>query len=287
MPKDLSTATNLARLLRLNFEVLDAQADRRIRDRRFSYFDGVAVKLFYHSVTAYRLFGGSTRVDVPSLADLQLNFIDWPSLQVIARACTETYIAFHFVFVQPAKDRDLAEFRYNAWMLAGFRRRELTPAWGSEAVSQLGRDKKSIAGHRRRIQKTDAFSRLGNRDQDAVLKGLNWHPRVSLSAICDGVFGPTWGRPLYMFMSSHAHTDGLSAVQVHDVATDLQKQRRMGESALYTIAVVLARLTKDMASMWVKSRKVYANHLYRDLNEVYATFGEADPASFLKELEDD
>jgi hypothetical protein len=44
-----------------------------------------------------------------------------------------------------------------------------------------------------------------------------------------------------------------------------------------TIAVVLAQMSKALASKWVKPRKAYNSHIFRKLNETYAGFLDIDP----------
>jgi hypothetical protein len=225
----LSTKANVARLLKLNYDVVEALAGKSVKDRWLVYTNGIATKLFSHAVSAYQLFVDGTSLNVPEL-NLSVKFIDWPSIEVLARACTETYIAYRYVYVDPGDNSDLAEFRFHAWMLAGFSKRESFPVIGGEAKAQLESDKKSNARHRRRMQQTATFQGLKKGQQQVALEGMNWHPDKSLSAICEEVFGPTWGRPLYRFMSSHAHSDGLSAVQVQQTQ-DHKKQEEMAESA--------------------------------------------------------
>jgi hypothetical protein len=283
----LDTESDLARLLRINFDVVQALEGKKLPPgSRLIYTEALAWKLFGHATTAFHLWRDRTTLDIPGLEFLKqspnapaINFVDWTSIQVLARACTEVLLAFNYVYVQP-KDADEAEFRYLAWMLAGFSQRESFPVMTDEGKKQVAVDRRVNAKLRRQIERTAAFQALpedGRRLKEQVLQGRNWHPDKTLSAMCEDVFGPIWGRHLYSFMSSHAHSDALSAVQVFQTS---DKAKELGEAALITVSITLARMTAGYAGIWVASRKVYDKHQYRELNDFYLKFAETDPSVF-------
>ena len=262
----------LASLLRLNNDVLQALKGKKVRDQRLVYSEGLTLKLFGHAVTALHLTLNRTNLRLPGL-DLDVDFVDWASIQVLARASTEVILAFEYVFRDPTTE-DEAEFRYLAWMLAGFVQRESFPVQTPEGKKQVEIDIKKNAETRQRIQKTMAFQALTERQQKAVLKGRDWHPGKTLAAMCEDVFGTIWGRSLYGFMSSHAHSDALSAVQI------LQTGKRaldLARPSLLTIAIAVARMSEGFAEKWVAARKVYKAHPHRELNEAYLRFRDFDP----------
>lgn len=273
-PIGLNIEEELGCLLRVNYDVVQALVGKKPEDQRLQYSEGLALKLFGHAITALHLTRNRTNIRPPCF-DFDVNFVDWASIQVLARASTEVVLAFDYVFRNPVGE-DEAEFRYFAWMLAGFVKRESFPVQTAEGKQQIAKDAKMNAQMRGRIQKSIAFQALTKGQQKGVLEGRDWHPGKTLSAMCEDVFGKTWGRPLYSFMSSHAHADALSSVQIKQTGDNAL---RLARYPLLTIAFAVARMSESYAAMWVRARKVYKAHAYRELNESYLQFRDFHPES--------
>lgn len=137
-PRGLTIEEDLASLLRLNYDLVEALVGKKLRDKRLRYSEGLAWKLFSHAATALHLVQNGTKPDIP---DLEIDLVDWASIQVLARACTEAAIAFDYVFCRPVTE-DEAEFRYFAWMLAGFVKRESFPVQTAAGRKQVAKDVK-------------------------------------------------------------------------------------------------------------------------------------------------
>ena len=262
------------RLLALNYAVVAALRDKKPRDREFVYTDALASKLFLHAVTAFNLWSEGTRLRIPGV-DSAVDFVDWSSVDVLARACIETYIAFHYVYVEPVTD-DEFQFRFNAWMLGGFTKRESFPVFTDEGKTQIAIDAKVNEKHRKRIQRTTRFHGLSRRQQREALAGRNWHPGATLSTLTGEIFGPKWGPALYAFVSSYAHSDALSAVQIQQTRSK-EKASELAKASVTVIAVVVALMTEAYAKRFVAARKALRDHPDRALNEMYASFARYAP----------
>ena len=108
------------RLLALNYAVADATTKKRVKDPEFVYADTFARKVFQHAASAFMLWRQAARVRVTGI-DNPLDLTrDWPSMEVLARACLETFLAFHYIYIEPETDQDEFQFRYHSWMVAGF-----------------------------------------------------------------------------------------------------------------------------------------------------------------------
>jgi hypothetical protein len=273
----------MRRLLRINYDVVQSLMRKKLKAGELMYIEGLALKLFGHAASSFALWRDGTRLGVPEFDFLKkpgdqygINFVDWSSAEVLARACVEVVIAFNYVYVQPT-NADEADFRCLAWMLAGFKKRETFPVQSPEGIKRVAIDAKVNARQTAQIQKTGVFKALPARVQKQVLQGRDWHPDKTLSALCEDVFGLIWGRSLYAFMSSHAHSDGLSAVQVLGTGT---QSKALARTALIAVSIALAHMTAGYASKWVVARKVYKSHPYRDLNEFYISFAGYAPSAF-------
>jgi hypothetical protein len=259
------------KLLALNYAVVEACYKKKVRDVEFVYADTLARKLFQHSVTAFALWTQHTRATIEGI-DGEVHLPDWPSIQVLARACVETYLTFHYLYIDP-KTQDEFEFRYCAWMLAGFTRRESFPTITEHGLQQIARDRVANERYRRRIRKTAYFQRLKSRTQERVLAGHNWHPGNTMSSMAARIFGPQWGQALYGFMCSYAHSDALAAVQMKQCRS-AEEAEHFADAAMSLIAPTLARMTADYAGKFVKARKVLAEHPYREFNQAYAALSQ-------------
>jgi hypothetical protein len=259
----------------VNYAVVDSLWKKKPKDVEFVYADTLARKLLQHSLSAYVLWTRHTRATIPGVQG-EIELLDWPSIEVLARACTETYLAFHYLYID-AKSDDEFQFRYCAWMLAGFTKRESFPTITEKGLQQVARDAKANEKNRRRIQTTARFQGLKPRAQRWVLEGRGWHPETTLSSMAKRIYGPQWGSFLYSLMSSHAHSDALSAVQIKQ-SQDPESVQHLADAAISQIGLVLARMTADYADKFVKAGKTLAQHPYRKLNEAYANFGQDFPA---------
>jgi len=257
------------RLLALNYAVGDATAKKRVRDSEFVYPDTSARKVFQHAASAFTLWGQATQVRVTGIDNPLDLRCDWPSMEVLARACLETFLAFHYIYIEPETDQDEFQFRYHSWMVEGFAKRESFPDVPEEHKKQVANDARALEQHRRRTRKTRHFQRLKPAVQKRVLAGRNWPPGVTLSAMAERVFGTGWGRAVYSYMCSHAHSDALSIVQMKQ-AVSREDAMRMADVTMTKIALVLAHMTASYAAKFVKARKVLASHPDRELNDMYA-----------------
>jgi hypothetical protein len=262
------------KLLVVNLAVVDALTGKKARDPGFVYADILARKLFQHSLTAFALWTRHTKAAITDMGG-EIEVLDWPSIQVLARACVETYLTFHYLYIDP-KSQDEFEFRYCAWMLAGFTRRESFPTITERGLQQIARDRVANEKYRRRIRKTAHFQRLKSRTQERVLAGHDWHPGNTMSSMAARVFGPQWGQALYGWMCSYAHSDALAAVQMKQCRSP-EEAERFADGAVSLIAPTLARMTSDYAGKFVKARKVLAKHPYREFNKAYAALSQALP----------
>jgi hypothetical protein len=261
------------RLLALNYAVGDATAKKKVKDPEFVYADTFARKVFQHAASAFMLWRQAAHIRVTGI-DNPLDLTrDWPSMEVLARACLETFLAFHYIYIEPETDQDEFQFRYHSWMVAGFARRETFPYVPEEHEKQVANDAGALEQHRRRIRKTRHFQSLKPGVQERVLAGLNWRPGVTLSAMAERVFGTELGRAVYSYMCSHAHSDALSVVQMKQ-AVSREDAMTMADATMSKIALVLAHMTASYAAKFVKARKVLASHPDRRLNDMYANLAQ-------------
>jgi len=87
----------------------------RLRDA-----EGLGVKFYFHSVSILYLSRGTIIKDFPLG---EINYVDFASINVVARTAFEAFLTFNHVFAAP-KTNQLRNFRYWAWLLSGLCERQ-------------------------------------------------------------------------------------------------------------------------------------------------------------------
>ena len=97
-------------LLRIFSLIVDSNAGTPIlgQDRRLADAEGLAVKCFFHSASAFYLQRGT------NLPEIKAHFNDPASINVLTRAALESALTFSYVFASPANDAE-RDFRYHSW----------------------------------------------------------------------------------------------------------------------------------------------------------------------------
>jgi hypothetical protein len=262
----------LRRLIQLNFDVGGA-GQAALRDRDWKYIETLALKVARHAASAYWLAQAGTRLSPDQPGDM-----DWPSIQVLCRACVEAFLTLDYLYID-ASDRDIAEFRYCSWMIAGFVGRQSYPVLDERGQAQLRLDVKFLDRTRRRLRKNNTFSSLKPKHQKKVIEGRKWPVDTTLTQLARKAFGPELGGAIYSYLSAHAHSTALSAVQVRD-NTGSEQERDMADGALWLVGQVVAKTTAAYASRFVYARKALEKHPDKWLNDIWTTVSEVPLEAF-------
>ena len=119
--------TEYQRMLESLIEVTEANKGVAAgHDDRILDAEGLALKFVFHAASALYLYRSTT---VPEIG---ASFFDPGSVNVLCRAALETFLVFHYVFVEPQLDDD-RDCRYIGWVLAGYLERQKLPVWSAEA----------------------------------------------------------------------------------------------------------------------------------------------------------
>jgi len=252
-------------LLGLLIQLGESLKGRQAPDQRFVDGEPLAGKVVCHACSVLLLSRGTRLDDIPGG---RVNFLDYASMLVLARALLESVWAFHQVFVEPETDDERA-FRYCCWTLAGFVQREGFPATTDPGKEQLVRDREANARYREELESTEAFGRLSPGDKKKVLDGKLWR----LERLTDraGAFlGNTYGPAIYAWLSSYQHADALSATQIRTAAED-KGQRQMADIALRLVAISLGQMVEAYLRLWPHLKEVPSRYPKTEtLVEIYA-----------------
>ncbi|MBI3766881.1 MAG: hypothetical protein HY271_00125 [Deltaproteobacteria bacterium] len=205
----------------------------------------LATKLFFHLASLLYLRPG-TRFE--ELAGIEVHFFDFASSAVLARACFETYLAFHFIFISPSS-ADQRHLRYLVWTLGGLLDRQRVTPFTDYGRQRLEEEKKQIEALRTQIQQSPAYADLAHERQKDARRG-KWRFEKSwadLAVIAGG--SQRYFVGLYAYLSSYAHSGYLSALQVGQ-AQDKQVQLQLGQMYVGIGLTIMSYFLTDYASLF-------------------------------------
>ena len=102
--------------------------------------EALAMKLFFHLGSSFQLQEGTT---LPEIAGVTPHYIDFPSVSTLTRAAFETYLCFHYIFIQP-NSLEEKSFRHDIWELGGFLDRQRFTVTTPEGRAKLEEEKKVV-----------------------------------------------------------------------------------------------------------------------------------------------
>jgi len=174
-------------------------------------------KFILHSSTLERmLLGSDVTFSIFTTEGNTKRIHDIPSIHVIQRAQFEALLMYHFIYVNP-HDKNEKILRYSLWKYTSHLKvQELNL---SKRVSQSDRDanQKIIDQLKTEIQNNPRFQLLSPKQQKRILKQgeeklfKGWSDIMKETGFTDAHM---LSSDLYHLLSSHAHSFGLSAMDV-------------------------------------------------------------------------
>ncbi len=210
----------------------------------------LAVKLFKQACSV-RVVVNATQLDFQD--GKQIVFVDHSSATILARACLETFIVFHWIF--QSKDPALRRFRHGVWRLGGLMDRLKLHPSTEQARDAIRRTRLQAA---EQIAEIEASPYLGDyRPEQAkrLLKG-NW--RVGWSWTDEAVragFHKKYFQNVYSHFCGYAHSSYISSMQMGE-AQSVEDQRMLALVALQTSVHVMARAVAFYAELFPRGRAV-------------------------------
>ena len=232
-------------LLSLLIDVVEANKgvvagdDDRVLDA-----EGLALKFVFHAASALYLYRST------SLPELHARFFDAGSVNVVSRAALETFLVFHYVFVEPASDQD-RDYRYGAWVLARCLERQRFPVWSAEVRAALEHEARLIGPFTDRLKANGTFAGLSPGHQKKVLKGewklLSWTEIARSAGLHD-----INAKAAYSYLCGYAHAGNLSILQLRQ-ADSSEAQRSLCASSMNLVLIAMANLVKSDRALFPKA----------------------------------
>ncbi|KWS24566.1 hypothetical protein AL062_12990 [Pseudomonas syringae pv. syringae] len=195
----------------------------------------LAMKLFKQSCSV-RMIANPTSLDF--CGGSTVAFIDHSSVTILARACFETYVAFHWIFESP--DPSMRKFRHGAWRLGGLiERLKLHPST-PEGRDVLRKTRLQAAELKAELESSEHLSTYSDKHSKRLLAG-DW--RIGWSWTSEAIrsgFHEKYIQNLYSHFSGYAHSSYISSMQMSQ-AQSLEDQHRLATAPLQACIHVLAR----------------------------------------------
>ncbi len=146
--------------------------------------------------------------------ELKAKFLDISGLYILLRAQLENFLIFDFIYCQP-KTEDEIQFRYYNWIYSGLISRNEYYHKGEFLKEKKLKDQEEIRLFRKKITESDYFKKFtANQQKQIIEKGEprlfnGWNKLMDFSKI-----HADHSKSLYNLLSAHAHTTGLSIMNL-------------------------------------------------------------------------
>lgn len=242
--EDFGTLTELfARMIEAQRSQVLSSADAWMNDAQI-----LAVKLFKQACSV-RLILDPTQLDFHDGS--QIVFVDHSSATILARACLETFIVFHWIF--QSRDPALRRFRHGVWRLGGLRDRLKLHPSTDQARDALKVTQLQAADQIAEIESSPFLASYSPDQIKRLMKG-DW--RVGWSWTDEAVragFSKKYFQNVYSHSCGYAHTSYISSMQMGQ-AQSIEDQRMLGSVALQTCVHVMARAIAFYAELFPQGR---------------------------------
>ncbi len=159
------------------------------------------------------------------------------------------------VFFEPVTD-DEKEYCHALWLLSGLVLREKPPITG-ELEEEYKEARKEIQEIRERLKRTQVFQSLTPKQQKRILEGKRQRDWERLAR--NAGFGERTIRQIYGYLSSYAHADGLSGIQLITAKTQ-NEQIKFIETQMTITMMILSKMILDYMNRFTESDKMAKAH---------------------------
>ena len=239
------------RLLETLIKVAEANKDTALgEDDRFLEAEGLCKKFIGHTASVLYLFRSTT---LPDVTDRCISFFDAGSINVLSRAALESFLVFHYVFIEPQLDNE-KDFRYYSWRYASYIDKQKFPSRTEEGKRQITDEKKTIDDLKEKINNNSFFKQLDEKKKEKLLNGqwrLKFWKEIGMSAGLSEILA----KQFYGHLCAYAHSGCQSAQQVGNAET-AETQKAICIATMKLIMIVMANMIKAYCQMFVKSNDV-------------------------------
>lgn len=225
-------------MIYLNQEMADT--GHAIKDwEKFS--ETLLMKFFFHGLTLHQIYSGLTLSSVYFGKEINgKSYIDIPSGRAVLRSMFETFLMYHYIYVNP-EDGNVKELRYYSWIYTGLLHRQEFPSKTDFAKTQRKRDQQEMERLKEIIKTLPAYGQLTPKQQVSLLKEGSAKTFTHWNKIMEET-GFSKNNPfvtIYTMLSMYAHSEGLSAIQLNQSVSDPRFQTDQAKIDIHNAQVVV------------------------------------------------
>lgn len=254
-------------LLKIFLEIVEASKDIPPgEDNRILDAEGLALKFYSHACSFLHLFR-STKVP-----ELKIDFFDVGSINVIGRAILESFLVFHYIFID-SENIDQQTFRYQCWQYYDLMEQQSFPVQSPQGMQKMASIRNMIDELKTKIESNLNYNSLTQKQKNKLIAGKNWRfkgwKEIALSAGLSNVHADSF----YAYLCSYAHAGSLSVLQQRQAFSANDQQSLVG-ATMGMAMISLAYMAKDYCLYFPKSNNVLnANEEYMALIQVWFNIG--------------
>ncbi len=215
--------------------------------------ESLIIKFYFHGLSICQLSKGfkikSNFFETESF--IKHDFIDISSILTIGRAQMESFLMYQHLYINDSNE-DEQKLRYYTWLYTALLQRINLPKGKNFDNAQLDPSIKELEEFKSKIEKNSAFLKLSEKQQKGLIeKGTSkcfktWDAifeEANLSK--NGMFNR-----YYYIISTHAHSEGLSAMQLKSNKYFLNGQNNQGAiflqlmSSWFMTAIMITNLVE-------------------------------------------
>lgn len=214
--------------------------------------EGLAAKCFFHASSFLYLLRST---NVPELG---ISFFDPASMNVVARAALESFLVFHYVFVEPDTEED-KDFRYLSWKLADLKERQKYEAMSPQGKVKQEQEQKAIEEIIKKISTNQYYTQIKSKHQRDILGGRAWRLKSWIDIGLSTGLSEDYAISCYRFLCSYAHAGSMSVLQIRQAKTAKQQKALCGATMALGM-ITMAFFVKSYCSLFEKSQHFLDQH---------------------------
>lgn len=209
--------------------------------------EGLAGKCFFHASSFLYLLRST---NVPELG---ISFFDPASINVVARAALESFLVFHYVFVEPTTEEE-KDFRHLSWKLADLMERQRYGAMSPQGKIKLAQEQELIAAIKNKISQNQFYNQITPKQQNALLDRGSWRLKGWTEIGISAGLSEDHAKSCYRFLCSYAHAGSMSVLQIRQAETAEQQKALCGAS-MGLAMITMAFFMKSYCHLFEKPQK--------------------------------
>lgn len=235
----------------------EALVDEKVQIQSWQKFsETLLMKFAFHGFTLHHIWSGLTLSSSYYTQEVTGNtYIDVSSAKSVLRSQLETFLMYHYIYVNPSDD-DTKELRYYSWIYTAVLHRQQFPSRTAFAQQQRQKDLQEIERIKNVIINLPAYKQLSQKQQAALIKEgsaklfSHWNTIMTET----GFVKNNTFLLFYTMLSVYAHSEGLSAIQLNSaVGYPLFQLNQSMTDCQHSVQLV-CMMTTALIKMWPEVR---------------------------------